>query len=149
MNMGGGGKRTWKEEHLPFLNPDILELLAINHTKKHTSLVLIKPFLHTPPIVYLSIQKREIERRRSIKREREREIIEMGGVVAYFSFVHVVVVALVGTAYGHDDVVFARVQAEVVHRGLQEVPVLGEPFGEVERGSEDHGDGGGGVALFG
>lgn len=38
----------------------------------------------------------------------------------------------VGTSYDHHGVIFAIVQAKVAHGGLEEVRVLGEPFGEVD-----------------
>lgn len=58
---------------------------------------------------------------------------------AYLCLVHVVVVSLVGAADDHDNKVLPRVQAEVVHRRLEEVAVLGEPFTDIEGWCEGHG----------
>ena len=43
-----------------------------------------------------------------------------------------VVVTLVGAAHDHDGEVLARVDAVVVHGGLEEMTVLVKPLGEVE-----------------
>lgn len=49
-----------------------------------------------------------------------------------------VVIAFVGSADDHDDEVLARVDTEVVNRRLQEVTVLGEPFGKIQGGCKRH-----------
>ena len=56
----------------------------------------------------------------------------------YLCFVYVIIVSLVGTAHDHDDKVLALVWAEVVHGWLQEMLVLCDPLGEVERWCERH-----------
>ena len=56
----------------------------------------------------------------------------------YLCFVYVIIVSLVGTAHDHDDKVLALVWAKVVHGWLQEMFVLCDPLGEVERWCERH-----------
>ena len=54
-----------------------------------------------------------------------------------------VVIPLVGPADDHDGKVLARVDAVVVDRRLEEVPVFREPFREIERCGDGHGGGSG------
>ena len=59
--------------------------------------------------------------------------------MAYLRLVDVIVVTLVGSTDDHDSEVLARVDAEVIHGRLEEMAVLCEPFGKVERRSDGHG----------
>ena len=36
---------TGQQEHLTLLDPDITELVSVNYTQEHATLVLIEPFL--------------------------------------------------------------------------------------------------------
>ena len=63
-----------------------------------------------------------------------------------------VVVALVWSADDHDDEVLAVIRAEVIDRRLQEVLVLFDPLGEIQRRREWHsgcGCGGGCLGKYG
>ena len=42
---------TWEQEHLSFVNDDILELLPIHDFQQHRTLVLIKPLHHLIDVV--------------------------------------------------------------------------------------------------
>lgn len=39
--------RTWQQEHLALLDPDVLEDPIVNHLENHVALVLVEPFLRT------------------------------------------------------------------------------------------------------
>ena len=52
--------------------------------------------------------------------------------VTYLSLINVIIVPLIRPSNDHHDEVLAVVRTKVVHGRLQEVLVLGDPFGEVE-----------------
>ena len=102
----------WKEGHLSFLNADVPELLAVDHSEEHATLVLVEPFLH--PHTF------EHESRRASRKQCAR---------GYLVFVNMVVISLVRPADDHDGEVLARVDAVVVYGRLEEMRVFGEPGG--------------------
>ena len=81
---------TWKEEHLAFLDADVPEFLAVDHSEEHTALMLVEPFL----------------RPHTFKREPGRASRKRC-VRGYLSFVHMIVIPLVRAADDHDGEVLA------------------------------------------
>lgn len=113
---GGEGRRTGEEEHVAFVDVDVPELVFVDDAQQHPALVLVEPLL----------------------RHHQRPGWSDTGSRTDLCFVDVVVVALVWAADDHDDKVLAVVRTEVVHRRLQQVLVLRDPFGEVERRWQRH-----------
>lgn len=112
----GHGRPTGQQEHLALLDPDVSELAVIDHAQEHPALVLVEPLLQA-----------------------RRQARGKGGKgAAHLGLVDMVVVAFVRPTDDHDHVVRARVQAEVVDRGLEQVPVLLQPLWEVDRRCDRH-----------
>ena len=108
---------TWKEEHLAFLNADVPELLAVDHSEEHATLVLVEPFLH--PHTF------EHESRRASRKQCAR---------GYLGFVDMVVKSLVRPADDHHGEILARIYAVVVHGRFEKMAVLVEPFDSIDIG---------------
>ena len=115
---------TREQEHLPFFNPYITELCTINDAEKHAALVLVEPFLWKAKLASFEPHDHLWTRVTSLD--------------TYLSLVDMVVISLIWSADDHHDEVFAMVRAKVVHRGLEEMRVLLDPLGEVQRRSERH-----------
>lgn len=97
---------TWKQKHLPFLDPYITEDAIVDHTQEHSSLVLVEIFLRLQCAI------------KSISG------IELKIVNTNLCFVDVIVIPLIWPSNGHHDVVFTSVKTEIVDGWLEQVAIL-------------------------
>lgn len=58
--------------------------------------------------------------------------------ITNLGLVHMVVISFIGATNYHDNIIFASVKAEIVHRGLQQMAIIREPFGKIEWRSKRH-----------